>query len=356
MERGMSARQLVGALRALTLVPALVVGLAFATGPLPAGAASAAKPRPAATKPAPKKVAKPSATTGKFAKKQAKAPARTQLAKAAPPARPSHGQVFGLHATPDPLDLKSSVALVVDQDTDEVLFSKNPQAVLPIASITKLMTALVVTEAGLPLDEVLTVSQDDVDTEKGSRSRLQVGVQLTRGEMLHLALMSSENRAANALGRHYPGGLGAFVAAMNRKALELGMFDTRYVEPTGLSSRNQSSAHDLALLVKAAYRYDLIRALSTSPEHEVAVGSRALQFRNSNGLVYSPEWAIGLQKTGYIAEAGRCVVMQAELAGRKLIMVLLDSAGRYSRIADAERLRQWLTGATGGVPVARPAS
>jgi len=258
------------------------------------------------------------------------------------PAQPSFGMLAGLHSADDPLSLKSSVALVLDQDTDEVLFSKNPQAVLPIASITKLMTALVVTEAQQPLDEVLTIAQDDVDTEKFSSSRLRVGTQLTRGEMLHLALMSSENRAANALGRHYPGGLGAFVTAMNEKAASLGMHDTRYVEPTGLSSRNQSSAHDLALLVKKAYEHKIIRELSTSQEHEVAIGKQHLQFRNSNSLVRSPSWDIGLQKTGYITEAGRCVVMQAQLAGRKLILVLLDSAGKYSRVGDAERLRKWL--------------
>jgi D-alanyl-D-alanine endopeptidase (penicillin-binding protein 7) len=259
------------------------------------------------------------------------------------PARASFGQIAGLHATDDPLDLKSSVALVLDQDTNEVLFSKNSQAVLPIASITKLMTALVVTEAKLPLDETLTITQADIDSEKGSRSRLNVGTQLTRGEMLHLALMASENRAANALGRHYPGGLAAFVSAMNRKAAELGMNDTRYVEPTGLSSRNQSSARDLAVLVKEAYGHQILRDLSTSPHHQVAIGKRQLQFRNSNGLVRSSSWDIGLQKTGYISEAGRCVVMQAQLAGRKLIMVLLDSAGKYSRIGDAERLRRWLS-------------
>ncbi len=318
-----------------TLAVAAVVAWA------PAAAATPAKSKPSAAKPAPQKTTKPSASSQKTVRKSKAAPPR---AVAHVPPRPSYGQVFGLHDTPDPLELKSSVALVVDQDTDEVLFSKNPQAVLPIASITKLMTALVVTEAGQPLDEVLTITQADVDTEKGTGSRLALGARLTRGEMLHLALMSSENRAANALGRHYPGGLPAFVAAMNAKARALGMHDTRYVEPTGLSSRNQSSAKDLALLVKAAYAHDLIRELSTSPEKHVAVGPRELQFRNSNGLVFSPQWSIGLQKTGYIAEAGRCVVMQAELAGRKLIMVLLDSAGRYSRIADAERLRQWLTG------------
>jgi len=274
-------------------------------------------------------------------------PAKPVRKAAVEPARPSLGETQGLHRTEDPLELKSSVALVVDQDTDQVLFSKNPQAVLPIASITKLMTAVVVTEANLPADEVLTITQDDVDTEKGSRSRLTVGTRLTRGEMLHLALMSSENRAAHALGRHYPGGLDAFVEAMNRKAAELGMADTRYVEPTGLSSRNQSSAHDLTLLVKAAYEYPIIRELSTSPEAQVAVGRRQLQFHTTNGLVKNPNWDIGLQKTGYISEAGRCLVMSAQLAGRKLIMVLLDSAGKYSRIGDAERIRKWLTAGAG---------
>lgn len=258
------------------------------------------------------------------------------------PAQPSMGQALGLHDSSDPLDLKSSVALVVDQDTNEVLFSKNSGAVLPIASITKLMTALVVAESKVSLDDVLTVTQDDIDTEKGSRSRLAVGTQLTRGEMMHLALMSSENRAANALGRHHPGGLPAFVEAMNRKAAALGMHDTHYVEPTGLSSRNQSSAQDLAVLVRATHQVPLLRELSTSQEAQVAVGHRVMQFRNTNGLISNPQWEIGLQKTGYIVEAGRCLVMQAQLAGRKLIMVFLDSTGKYSRIGDAERIRKWL--------------
>ena len=169
--------------------------------------------------------------------------------------------------------------------------------------------------------------------------------------MLHLALMASENRAANALGRHHPGGLAAFVLAMNQKARSIGMADSRYVEPTGLSSNNQSTAPDLARLVKAAYDYPLIRELSTSPEHAVEVRNRTLQFHNTNGLVRNPSWDIGLQKTGYIAEAGRCLVMQAQLAGRKLILVFLDSAGKYSRIGDAERVRHWVEAgsATGGV-------
>ena len=274
-----------------------------------------------------------------------KASSKTVRARAvrAAAARPSFGQASGLHTGGDALDLKSSVALVLDQETNEVLFSKNPQAVLPIASITKLMTALVVAEAKQPLGEVLSIGSEDIDTEKGSRSRLKVGTRLSREEMLHLALMASENRAANALGRHYPGGLPAFVSAMNLKAQTLGMKDTRYVEPTGLSSRNQSSATDLALLVRELDKHALIRQLSTSTDYEVAVGARNVSFRNTNGLVRSGEWDIGLQKTGYISEAGRCLVMQAQLSGRKLIMVLLDSAGKYSRIGDAQRIRKWVS-------------
>ena len=254
----------------------------------------------------------------------------------------SFGQIYGLHHTSDPLDLKSSVALVMDQETNEVVLAKNSEAVLPIASLTKLMTAAVIVDARLPLDEDITVTSDDVDTEKNSSSRLAVGATLTRGELLHLALMSSENRAAHALGRTYPGGLQAFVSVMNAKAKALGMQDTRYVDPTGLNSNNQSSARDLAVLVKAAYQQPLIRELSTSPEHAVRLGNRQVQFRNTNSLVRSPAWDIGLQKTGYIVEAGRCLVMQASMVGRKYIMIFLDSTGKYSRQADAERVRRWL--------------
>jgi D-alanyl-D-alanine endopeptidase (penicillin-binding protein 7) len=261
---------------------------------------------------------------------------------AAVPPRPSFGQIAGLHGMQDQLDLKSSVALVIDQDTREVLFSKNDSAVLPIASLTKLMTGLVVSEAKLPMDEVISISQDDVDTEKGSSSRLRVGTMMTRGEALHLALMSSENRAAHALGRTFPGGMAAFVALMNAKAKALGMKDTNYVEPTGLSSRNQSSAQDLATLVSKAYNDPVLREFSTSPGYQVAVGKRTLQYNNTNRLVKNPDWNIGLQKTGYISEAGQCLVMQARIAGRKLIMVFLDSAGKLSRIGDAERVRRWV--------------
>ena len=268
------------------------------------------------------------------------------------PAKPSFGQLAGLHSTPDELDLKSSVALVIDQDKNEVLLRKNDSAVLPIASITKLMTGLVISEAKLPMDEQITITQDDVDTEKGSSSRLRVGTTLSRGELMHLALMSSENRAAHALGRTYPGGLSAFVEAMNQRAQLLAMNDTKYVEPTGLSSRNQSSAQDLARLVAVASQDKMLSELSTSPGHEVEVGHRTLAFHNTNRLVKNPNWEIGLQKTGYISEAGQCLVMQAKVAGRKLIMVFLDSAGKLSRIGDAERVRRWIeTHSPTGVPL-----
>lgn len=277
-----------------------------------------------------------------------KAVSRTRVVVAA---KPSFGQVAGLHGTSDVLNLKSSVALVVDQQTNEVLYSKNDKAVLPIASLTKLMTGLVISESHLSMDEMIDITNEDVDTEKGSRSRLRVGSSLTRGELMHLALMSSENRAAHALGRTYPGGLSVFVARMNAKARELGMNDTVYVEPTGLSSSNQSSAHDLVKLVDVAHQQPLLRELTTSPGYELALGPRTLQYNNTNRLVKNPTWDIGLQKTGYISEAGRCLVMQASVAGRDLIMVFLDSAGKLTRLADAERVRRWVESSTQAVSV-----
>lgn len=291
--------------------------------------------------------------SAKSAKVSTKTPARkvarsaskgvkTAALRPAEPGRMSFGQQAGLHQVSDPLSLKSSVALVIDQDTHEVLLSKNDHAVLPIASLTKLMTGVIISASNLSMDEMITITQDDVDTEKGSSSRLRVGATLSRGELLHLALMSSENRAAHALGRTYPGGLQAFVSLMNAKARLLGMKDTRYVEPTGLSSQNQSSAQDLAILVNSAYADPVLRELSTSTGHQVAVGRQTLQYNNTNRLVKHPQWEIGLQKTGYISEAGQCLVMQARVAGRKLIMVFLDSAGKLSRIADAERVRRWV--------------
>lgn len=307
---------------------------------MPATAADAAQnkrvgKRAAAVKPA--RVAK----TFKSGPRMHAAGKRRPVIVAAPP-RPSFGQLAGLHTVQDDLDLKSSVALVMDQDTREVLLRKNDSAVLPIASITKLMTGLIISEAALPMDESITITEEDVDTEKHSSSRLKVGSTLTRRELMHLALMSSENRAAHALGRTFPGGMAAFVSAMNNKARLIGMKDTQYVEPTGLSSRNQSSAQDLATLVGVASHDPMLREFSTSPGAQVEVGNRLLAFNNTNRLVRNPNWDIGLQKTGYISEAGQCLVMQAKIAGRKLIMVFLDSAGKLSRIGDAERVRKWL--------------
>lgn len=282
-------------------------------------------------------------------KRNGRVAASTQVAKAradrsviqvAQTPRVSAGERLGLRGADDPLDLSSSVALVVDQDTSEVLFSKNDRAVLPIASLTKLMTGLVIADAQLPMEESITITDDDAAVYR--HSRLAVGTTLSRGEMMHLSLMSSENRAANALGRTFPGGRDEFVRRMNAKARELGMRDTRFVEPTGLSSDNQSSARDLATLVSVAYERPILRDLSTSPSYQLDLGRRTLQYNNSNRLVRNPEWEIGLQKTGYISEAGRCLVMQAKVAGRKVIMVFLDSAGKLARVQDAERVRRWV--------------
>lgn len=252
------------------------------------------------------------------------------------------GDLAGLNRTHDPLELKSNVALVVDQSSSEVLFEKNPDVSLPIASITKLMTALVVVESKQNMDEVLDVTTEDIDRLKNSGSRLAVGTRLSRSHLLHLALMSSENRAASALGRNYPGGLPAFVAAMNAKARVLGMRDTHFVDSNGLSSGNVASARDLAKLVVAAQRYPILGQYSTAPESIVESGGRSLQYRNTNHLVNNPTWEIGLQKTGYIAEAGRCLVMQTYIRGRSIVMVFLDSKGKESRLADAGRIRKWI--------------
>lgn len=262
-------------------------------------------------------------------------------AKSRRPVVPSEGQVAGLHRVDDPLDLKSSVALVVDQDTDEVLFEKNVHAVLPIASITKLMTALITIESGESLDEVIQVERSDRTIDR-VRSWLNPGVKLTRQQALHLALMSSENHAAQLLGRTYPGGIEAAVAAMNARAQLLGMHDTHFADPTGLSAENRSSPADLVKLVKAAYQYPELRDLSTSTGMELPIGRRTVRYGNTNRLTSSPDWEIGLQKTGYISAAGRCLVMQAVIEGKRVVMVLLDSVGKYSRIGDAQRLRDWL--------------
>ena len=317
----------------LTLCLLVAVPLASHANDKEAARKATAAKKPAAQQTAKnntKTATKPTAKVRKVAKNNATEP------------RASFGRVAGLHQSSDALDLRSSVALVIDQDTHEVLLRKNDHAVLPIASLTKLMTALVINDGNLSPHEMITITQEDVDTEKGSTSRLAVGSVLSRGDLLHLALMSSENRAAHALGRTYPNGLSAFVKAMNDRAQGLGMNSSHFVEPTGLSSKNQSSASDLALLVSATYNVPLLRELSTSPGREVAVGRRTLQYNTTNRLVKSPNWDIGLQKTGYISEAGQCLVMQTKVSGRKLIMVFLDSAGKLSRIADAERVRRWV--------------
>lgn len=261
----------------------------------------------------------------------------------------SFGRAAGLHLAPDPLKLNSSAALVIDQGTGEVLARKNDQAVLPVASLTKLMTALVVAEAKQPMDEVLTITSDDVDNERHSRSRLRVGSTLTRQEALHLALMSSENRAAHALGRTYPGGLEKMVEAMNARARSLGMKNTTYVDPTGLSNRNRSTARDVAVLVNEVAKNPVLSGFSVDPQHVASLGPRTLQYVNSNRLVRGAGsgWDISVQKTGYIVEAGRCLTMIAKVAGHNLIMVLLDAESNSLRLSDAQRLRRWVVAQNG---------
>jgi D-alanyl-D-alanine endopeptidase (penicillin-binding protein 7) len=256
--------------------------------------------------------------------------------------KPTAGDIAGLKNTQDPLALQSNVAFVVDQASSKVLFEKNSNVSLPIASITKLMTSLVVVESNPDMNEIIEITTDDLDKEKSTGSRLNMGAKLSRADMLHIALMSSENRAASALGRNYVGGLPAFVAAMNAKAAELGMTDTHYVDSTGLSSHNVASARDLVKLIDAAYQHPVIREYSTDSKYIVNPSGRPLQYSTTNRLVVNPGWDIGLQKTGYIAEAGRCLVMRAMIEGRAIVMVFLDSKGKYSRLADAGRIRKWL--------------
>jgi D-alanyl-D-alanine endopeptidase (penicillin-binding protein 7) len=242
----------------------------------------------------------------------------------------------------DEVYLRSAVALVQDARSGETLIAKNQGAVLPIASITKLMTAMVILDSGVNLEQRVAISDEDYDNLKGTRSRLRPGSVLTRDELLLLALMSSENRAAYSLGRTYPGGITAFVAAMNDKARALGMHDTRFIDPTGLSSGNVSSAQDLARMVRAAHEYPLIRQYSTRDSATVNLFGRSLDYRNTNGLVRSAHWDIGLSKTGYISEAGRCLVMRVRMHSRDVVVVLLDSWGKLSRVGDANRIKKWL--------------
>lgn len=242
----------------------------------------------------------------------------------------------------DEPEIRSKAAIVIDETNASVLYSRRADVVSPIASITKLMTALVVLEAEQPLDEVLQITAADRDNERNSYSRLAVGTKLSRATLLHLALMSSENRAAHALGRNYPGGLTAFVAAMNAKAKTMGMERARFVDPTGLSSNNVATPEELSKLVIAASKNKTIREFSTDKELTVKVGRQRLAFHNTNTLVSNPGWDVVLQKTGYINEAGRCLVMKTIIDGRAVVIVLLDSFGKYTRVADAKRIRTWM--------------
>jgi serine-type D-Ala-D-Ala endopeptidase (penicillin-binding protein 7) len=249
-------------------------------------------------------------------------------------------------ADPVQLQLRSSALLVLDQAKGTVVVARNPDEVHPIASITKLMTAMVVLDAKLPLDHTLRIAEADRDSLKGTRSRLLVGSRLPRRELLRLALMASENRAAAALARTYPGGAQAFFSAMNRKAQALGMGRSHFVDSTGLSSRNVSTASDLGKMVNAANRYPLIRQFTTTAKHTVNIRGKGagLEFGNSNRLIQgqNKDWTIGLSKTGYTSEAGRCLVMQANIGRRPVILVLLNSWGKLTPIGDANRIRRWL--------------
>lgn len=283
----------------------------------------------------------------KFAPRTAARPALKKAVRKYARVKP---EAFELTADGLP-SIKSSSALVVDLNNGQTIYGKNAQGVTPIASITKLMTSMVVLDTHLPLDETIYVDTADLDFVKHTYSRLAVGTGLPRRDMLRLALMSSENRAASALARAYPGGSAAFTAAMNRKAVDLGMWNTRFVDATGLSSENVSTAEDLVKMVKGAYQYELIREFTTTSAHEVeTVAGRSLQFRNSNGLVKNPTWEIGLSKTGYISEAGRCLVMQAKIGARSVVIVLLDSWGKHTRLADANRIKKWLESHIGRKP------
>jgi D-alanyl-D-alanine endopeptidase (penicillin-binding protein 7) len=258
------------------------------------------------------------------------------------PVLPTAGELAGLNLTRDPLMLNSNVAFMLDQSSSKVLYEKNSGVALPIASITKLMTGLVVLESGQNMNEMLEITEDDIDSEKHSFSKLQTGTKLARADLLRIALMSSENRAASALGRNYAGGLPAFVTAMNATAKTLGMTDTRYVDATGLSDQNVASARDLAKLVIAALGHPLLGQYSTTGAYEVDTGERVLRYVNSNRLVNNADWEIGLQKTGYLSSAGGCLVMQTKIEDHRVVMVFLDAKRKRGRIDDASRLRNWM--------------
>ena len=319
----------------LFVVISALAGLGYAD----ADGAETAKKKPvaaAAAKPAaPSK--RVSVSYSKNGAKVAPAAAAAGAVAAAKASNSGNGSVNGL-------DVKSTAALVYDVIDGRALYAKNIDQVSSIASITKLMTAVVVLDAGLPLDESIRIEKSDVDMLKGTGSRLRIGSSYTRRDLLHLALMSSENRAASALGRNFPGGLEEFVTRMNARALELGMMRSHFIEPTGLSHANVSTAEDLALLVRASLDYPLIREFSTTRSAQVYTADhrQVMGFGNSNGLISNPQWHIDVSKTGYISESGLCLVMHARINDRPTVIVLLDSWGKYTRLGDANRIKKWL--------------
>lgn len=253
---------------------------------------------------------------------------------------------FEQYAADGSLNFRSDSVLVLNQNNGKVVMEKNSRKVVPIASISKLMTAMVVLDAKLPMNGVVSIDENDIDHRKKTSSRLPIGTRMTRETAMLLALMSSENRAANTLGRHYPGGLSAFVRDMNKKAKSLGMYNTRFVEPTGLSNQNVSTAQDLAKMVAAATKYPKIRQFTTTAEATLDLNGQLKEYRNSNSLVRGGDWDIGVSKTGYISEAGRCLVMQAALANEPFIIVLLDSNTTAMRAADANSIKNWVENST----------
>ena len=345
-------------LAVIGMMSMLVLGVAGWPAIVVASQSGAAAQQGSSAKPAQPKRAQPAARPANPKNNQAKASQKRPASanrqarnngarKASVRAEPGYnsmGSRLGLRSQLAEIELNSSAVMVVDQKSGEILLEKNPDAALPIASITKVMTAMVILDAGLPLSEMITITADDSNLEKHTSSRLRVGARFSRAELLHLALMSSENRAAHALGRTFPGGLDVFVNAMNDKAQSLGMGTSRFVEPTGLSSANVASPRDLTRLVKAAHQFPLIREYSTAPDAIVRVGSQQQQFRNTNALTRNGNWDLGLSKTGFIRDAGKCLVMQASIDDQNVIIVMLDAEGSAKRISDAERIRRWLSG------------
>jgi len=339
-----------------------VLGMLAVTTPGIAAGERASKPLPVKSAAVKKAVPKKTAVASQSNKK--KAARTTRQARPEPVMTPLRAiAVSGANPVEaDAFVLRSGAALVLDQATGELIFAKNTDVRASIASITKLMTAMVTLDARLPMDEEIVINSEDIDRLKGTGSRLALGTRLTREELLHLALIASENRAASALARAYPGGNGAFIAAMNRKAREIGMRQARFMDATGLHSGNQATAEDLAKLVDAAYRYPLIREMSTTASYDISVPGtrivkikengkvhkvrrpvqRRIAFNNTNSLIREGEWEIGISKTGFIREAGHCLVMQTRIAEQSVIIVLLDAVGRWSRLDDAARIRKWL--------------